>query len=148
MQFRLSYHLAGTSPWLLDVRYLFFVCGIQYSPFNRSPAASFNLGVLAGEDEHKSFYSAILKYILKEISPKYSMEGLMLKLKLQYFGHVKPNVHWKYWAGAPILGPPDAKNWLNGKDCDAGEDWRQEEKGMAEDEVVGWQHWFDGHEFE
>ena len=72
----------------------------------------------------------------------------MLKLKLQYFGHVKPNIHWKDWAEAPILGPPDAKNWLNGKYCDAGKDWRQEEKGMAEDEVVGWQHWFDGHEFE
>ena len=51
-------------------------------------------------------------------------------------------------AEAPILWPPDAKNWLIGKDPDAGKDWRQEEKGMTEDEMVGWHHWLDGHEFE
>ena len=51
-------------------------------------------------------------------------------------------------AEAPILWPPDAKSWLNGKDPDAGKDWRQEEKGTTEDEVVGWHHWLDGHEFE
>ena len=65
--------------------------------------------------------------ILKEISPEYSLEGLMLKLKL--------------WL-------PDAKNWLIGKDPDAGKDWRQEEKGTTEDEMVGRHHWLDGHEFE
>ena len=48
-------------------------------------------------------------------------------------------------AEAPILWPPDAKNWLTGKDPDAGKDWRQEEKG---DEMVGWHHWLNGHEFE
>ena len=42
---------------------------------------------------------------------------------------------------APILWPPDAKNWLIGKDPDAGKDWRQEEKGMTEDGMVGWHHW-------
>ena len=51
-------------------------------------------------------------------------------------------------AEAPILCPPDAKNWLTGKDPDAGKDWRQEEKGMTEDEMVGWHHWLNGHEFE
>ena len=51
-------------------------------------------------------------------------------------------------AEAPILWPPDAKNWLIGKDPDAGKDWKQEEKGMTEDEMVGWHHWLDGHEFE
>ena len=66
--------------------------------------------------------------ILKKISPKYSLEGLMLKLKPQYFGH--------------------AKNWLIEKDPNAGKDWRQEEKGMTEDEMVRWHHWLDGHEFE
>ena len=48
----------------------------------------------------------------------------------------------------PILWPPDVKNWLIGKDLDAGKDWRQEEKGMTEYEIVGWHHWLDGHEFE
>ena len=68
--------------------------------------------------------------ILKEISPKCSLEGLMLKLKCQYFDHLM------------------AKNWLIGKYPDAGKDWRQEEKGTTEDEMVGWHHWLDGHEFE
>ena len=69
-------------------------------------------------------------FILKEISLEYSLEGLMLKLKL------------------PILWPSDAENWLIWKDPDAGKDWRQEEKGTTEDEMVGWLHWLDGHEFE
>ena len=67
--------------------------------------------------------------ILKEISPEYSLEGLMAE------------------AETPILWPPDGKNWLIGKDPDAGKDWRQE-KGTTEDEMVGWHHGLDGHEFE
>ena len=51
-------------------------------------------------------------------------------------------------AVTPVLWPPDVKNWLTGKDPDAEKDWRQEEKGMAEDEIVEWHHWLNGHEFE
>ena len=51
-------------------------------------------------------------------------------------------------AETPILWPPDVKNWLTAKDPDAGKDWRPEEKGMTEDEMVGWHHRLDGHEFE
>ena len=51
-------------------------------------------------------------------------------------------------AETPILWPPDAKNWLIGKDPDAGKDWRQVEKGITEDEMVGWHHRLEGHEFE
>ena len=51
-------------------------------------------------------------------------------------------------AEAPIFWPPDVKNGLIGKDADAGKDWRQEEKGMTEDEMVGWHHRLDEHEFE
>ena len=50
-------------------------------------------------------------------------------------------------AETPILWPPYAKSWLIGKDPDAGEEWRQEEKGTTEDEMVGWHHWLDGHKF-
>ena len=67
--------------------------------------------------------------ILKEISPEYSLEGLILKLKHQYFGY------------------SFEKNWLIWKDPDAGKDWEQEEKGMTEDEMVGWHQWLNGHEF-
>ena len=49
---------------------------------------------------------------------------------------------------APILWPPDGKNWLIRKDPDAGKDWRQKEKGMIEDEMVGWHPQLNGHEFE
>ena len=68
--------------------------------------------------------------------------------------HPKGNQSWIFiWridaeVEAPILWPPDMKNWLIGKDPDVGKDWRQEEKGMTEDEKVGWHHWLDGHEFE
>ena len=51
-------------------------------------------------------------------------------------------------AETPVLLPPDVKNWLIWRDTDAGKDWRQEEKGMTEDEMVGWHHWLTGHEFE
>ena len=51
-------------------------------------------------------------------------------------------------AEVPILWPLDEKNWLIGKDPDAGKDWRQEEKGTTEDEMVGWHHRLNGHEFE
>ena len=51
-------------------------------------------------------------------------------------------------AETPIFWPPDVKNWLIGNDPGAEKDWRQEEKGMTEDEMVRWHHWLDGHEFE
>ena len=51
-------------------------------------------------------------------------------------------------AEVPTLWPPDTKNWFTGKDPDAGKDWRQEEKGTKEDDMVGWHHWLNGHESE
>ena len=66
--------------------------------------------------------------ILKEISPGISLEGMMLKLKVQYFGH--------------LLRRVDSL-----EKTDAGRDWGQEEKGTTEDEMAGWHHRLDGHEF-
>ena len=68
--------------------------------------------------------------ILKEINPGISLEGMMLKLKLQYFGHLMQ------------------RSSLIGKDPNAGRDWGQEEKGTIEDEMAGWHHRLDGCEFE
>ena len=68
--------------------------------------------------------------------------------------HPKGNQSWIFIARTdaeaetPILWPPDAKNWLIRKDPDAGKDWRREEKGMTEDEMVGWHHPLNGHKFE
>ena len=67
----------------------------------------------------------IQQSILKEISPEYSLEGLMLKLNSN-----------------------NLTTWFIWKDPDAGKDWKQEEKGMTEDEIVGWHHRLNGHEFE
>ena len=67
--------------------------------------------------------------ILKEINTGISLEGLMLKLKLQYFGHLMRRID-------------------SLEKTDAGRDWGQEEKGTAEDEMAGWHHWLDGHESE
>ena len=90
------------------------------------------------------FWTVVLKKILespldcKEIQPV----------------HPKGDQSWVFigWtdveAETLILWPPDVKNWLTGKDFDAGKDWGQEEKGTAEDEMVGWHHRLDGHEFE
>ena len=86
----------------------------------------------------------------------------ILKLtKLRSHSHITEGLISVHWAPAVscsstvlsktealILWPPDARNWLIGKDPDAGKDWRQEEKWMTEDEIVGWHHWLDGHEFE
>ena len=68
--------------------------------------------------------------------------------------HPKGNQSWIFIGRAdteaktPILWPPDVKNWLIEKDPDAGKDWRQEKKEMTEDEMVGWHHWLNGHEFD
>ena len=69
--------------------------------------------------------------ILKEISPEYSVEGLMQKLKFQYFGHLMERAN--SLEKTLILVDPD---------------WGQQEKGATEDEIVGWHHWLSGHEFE
>ena len=67
--------------------------------------------------------------------------------------HLKGNQSWIFIgrtdaeAEAPILWPPDVKSWLIWKDPDAGKDWRQEEKGTTEDEMVGWHHRLNGHGF-
>ena len=67
--------------------------------------------------------------------------------------HPKGDQSWMFIGGTdveaetPILWPPDAESWLIGKDPDAGNDWGQEEKGMTEDEMVGWHHWLNGHGF-
>ena len=68
--------------------------------------------------------------------------------------HPKGNQSWRFIgrtdveAETAILWPPDVKNWVIGKYPDAGKDWRWEEKGTTEDEMAGWDHRLDGHEFE
>ena len=88
-----------------------------------------NCGVREDSQESLEYQRLSNQSILKEISPEYSLEGLMLKLKLQYFGYLM----WRI----------DSL-----EKTDAGKDWRQGEKGTTEDDLVGWHHRLDGHEFE
>ena len=71
---------------------------------------------------------------IKPVNPKGNQSGI-------FIGRTHAEVE------TPIPWPPDVKSWLIWKDADAGKDWRQEEKGMTEDEMVGWCHWLNGHGF-
>ena len=87
----------------------------------------------------------ILEKTLK--SPLYSKEIKSDNPKTnQPWIYIGRHIHWTdAEAEAPILWPPDAKSWLIWKDPDSGKEWGEEEKGVTEDEMVGWGHWFNGH---
>ena len=82
-----------------------------------------------------------------------TLESLLDSKEIQP-GNPKGNQSWIFIertdaeVEAPILWPHDVKNWLTGKNPDAGKDWKQEEMGTTEDEMVGWHHQLNGHEFE
>ena len=83
----------------------------------------------------KTFESPLDCKEIQPVHPKWDQSWVLI---------VKADVE----AETPILWPPDGKNWLIWKDSVAGKDWRWEEKGTTEDEMVGWHHWLNGHEFE
>ena len=95
--------------------------------FNHTHTCIHNEGMNKGKNK-KITGSLIPFFYFKDFNPEYSLEGLMLQLKLQYFGHLMQRI--------------------DSKDPDAGKDGGQEEKGMTEDEMVGWHHRLNGHEFE
>ena len=90
-----------------------------------------------------SFWTVVLKTLespldckeIKQVNPKGNQSWI-------FIGRTDAETE------TPILWLPDAKNWLIGKDPDAEKDWRREEKGTTEDEMVGWHPWLEGHEFE
>ena len=100
------------------------------------------------ELDHKEFWE------LKNWCVWTVMLGKTLDYKEIKPGNPKGNQSWVFFGRtdaeveAPILWPPHAKNWLIRKDPDAGKDCRQEENGVTEDEMVGWHHQLNGHEFE
>ena len=83
----------------------------------------------------KTFESPLVSKEIKPVNPKGNLSWI-------FTGRTDAE------AEAPILWPLNVKSWLIGKDPDAGKDWRQEVKGMTEDEIVGWHHWLDGHHLE
>ena len=90
------------------------------------------------------FWTVVLEKILKSLLDCKEIQPV----------HPKGDQSWVFIgrtdaeAETPVLWLPHAKRWLTGKDPDAGRDWGQEEKGMTEDEMAGWYHQLDGHEFE
>ena len=85
------------------------------------------------------FWTVVLEKTLE--SPLDCKEIQPIHSKGEFFGRTDVE------AETSILWPPHAKSWLTGKDPDAGRNWGQEEKGTTEDEMVGWHHWLNGHEF-
>ena len=96
-----------------------------------------------------------LKSLLMKVKEESEKAGLKLNIWKNKIKASGANTSWQIdgetvetmTAEAPIFWSPDAKNWLAGKDPNAGKDWRQE-KRTTEDEMAGWHHWLDGHEFE
>ena len=92
--------------------------------------------------KNRCFWTVVLEKTLEspldcqEIQPVHPKE-----ISPEFIGRTDVEVE------TPILWPPDEKSWLIGKDPDAGKDWEQEEKGMTEDEIVGWYHWLNEHGF-
>ena len=82
----------------------------------------------------KTFESTLDCKVIKPVNPKGNQSWI-------FIGRTDAEIE------APILWPPDAKSWLIGKDPNAGKDWRWEEKGTTEDEMVGWHHWLNGCKF-
>ena len=83
-----------------------------------------------------------LKYIVMELRIPWTARRSNQSILKEIIGRTDVE------AEASILWPPNAKDWLTGKNSDVGKDWRQEEKGITEDEMVEWHHQLDGHEFE
>ena len=118
------------------------VCGEKTTQVTRFPP--YNSYALIWAPKNWSFWIVVLEKTLespldyKEIQPV----------------HPKGDQSWVFIgrtdveAETPVLWPPDVKSWLTGKDPDAGKDWRQEEKGTTEDEMVGWHQQLNGHESE
>ena len=124
---------------------LFYSPYSQRSGFSSSHVQMWELGHKEGKvPNNHCFWIVVLEKTLegpldfkeiKPVNPKGNQPGV-------FIGRTDAE------SKAPILCPPDAKCWLFGKDPDAGKDWRQKEKGMIEDEMVGWHHQLNGHEFE
>ena len=96
------------------------------------------------EPKNWCFSTLVLEKILESLLDSKEIKPVNTKGKQSWIsiGRTEAQIE------TPKLSPPDGKNWLLGKDPDAGEDWRREEKGMTEDELVGWHHQLNGHESE
>ena len=127
-----------------DITLLTEVCISQIYGFTSSHVWIWELDHKDGwEPKNCSFWTMVLEKTLK--SPLDCKEIQPVNPKDQRWIFIRRT---DTEVEAPILWPPDMKSQLIGKDPDAGKDWGQEEKGVTEDEMVGWYYWLDGHEFD
>ena len=103
-----------------------------------------NWTIKKAEHQRIDFWTVVLEKTLESLSDCREIKPVNPKGNQPWIFTVRTDAKTE----APILWPPDAKSQLTGKDLDPGKDWRQEEKGTTEDKMVGWHHWFNGHEFE
>ena len=140
-----------------NFQYVFSLSSTWRNSFaNKSPSSQgygFSSGyVWMWELDYKEFWTPKNWYFWTVVLEKTIESSLDCK-EIQPV-HPKGNQSWIFIgrtdteAETPVLWPPDVKSWVIWKDPDAGDDWRQEEKGTTEDEVVGWHHQLNGHEFE
>ena len=99
---------------------------------------------ITSDNDDWCFWTVVLKKTLKSPLDCKEIQPVTAKENQSWIFVRRTDVEAK----APILWPPDAKNWLIGKDPDAGKDWRQKEKETTDDEMPGWHHWLDRYEFE
>ena len=140
------------------------ICSRHSNQFGVLPLFSSSFGVLMTKS-YKLSWSLVVNEEMKahcpELAPNLSLYLVLektlespLDCKEIQPVHPKGNQSWIFigrtdaTAEIPIFWPPDSKNWLFWKDSDAGKDWSWEEKGTTEDEMVGWHHQLNGHEFE
>ena len=127
-----------------DITLLTKVCLVKAVIFSSSHVWMWELGYKESWVlKNWCFWTVVLKKTLqsplgcKEIQPVHPKGGQSWVFIGRTDAEAKTRIFW----------PSDAKNWLIGKDPDAGKDWRQEKKGVTEDEMIGWHHWLNGHEF-
>ena len=119
-----------------------------------SPSESYGFSsshVWMWEVDHKKSWT-LKNWCFQTVVLEKTLESPLDSKEIKAVKNPKGNQAWMFIgrtdAEAPILWPPDAKSRFTGKDPDAGKDWRQEDKGMTEDEMIGWHHRLNGHEFE
>ena len=153
MQLFLTDFLLYSTVWSVGVEILTFSFTLSAHPSTGSQSYGFSSShAWMWELDHKEVW--VLKiYCFWIVMLEKALESLLDCKEIKPV-NPKGNQPWIFIgrtdaeAETPVLWPLDEKSWLIGKDPDVGKEWRQEEKGMTEDEMVGWQHWLNGHEFE
>ena len=128
-------------------------CFLTRSPILHTVSYYINIHLRYPSSTFPNFLTTLTRLFFQKIS--FDITNLLISLQWLQGDPTSPGLDqsWVFIGRTdvepetPVLWPPDVKSWLIWKDPDAGKDWGKEEKGMAEDEMVGWHHWLNGHGF-